>query len=80
MSKGSNKFHNKHVIDDDSISDFLLTEEYSEHDYYAAEEEEYYCCDCFLDCLVDKCPARYVREMLESRIEDEMTALEELGF
>ena len=77
MSKGSNKFHIKHIIDDDSISDFSVDGLY---DFYAAEEEEYYCCDCFLNCLVDKCPARYVREMLESRIENEITALEELGF
>lgn len=77
MSKGSNKFHIKHIIDDDSISDFYVDGLY---DFYAAEEEEYYCCDCMFCCLVDKCPARYVRLMLESRIEDEMTALEELGF
>ena len=78
MSKGSNKFHIKHIIDDDSISDFSVDTDFDS--YVATEEEEYYCSDCMLCCLVDKCPATYVRSMLESRIEDEMTTLEELGF
>ena len=77
MSKGSNKFHIKHIIDDDSISDFPIDGLY---DFYAVEEEEYYCSGCMLCCHKDKCPARYVRLMLESRIEDETIALEELGF